>query len=156
MTDGNAYVNNYSVIKQLDHVRKNIGYRKILFKYIVTSKNWSLKLFALIRSMAYRSWSHNYTIVIKRVEVQRFRDQFSDVTELFVGTLYVEVSFFFFFISVRYCPQFDALDSLLTAREHLYFYARLRGIKQKNISFVDIHLFLYIIRIIFYRLLIAY
>lgn len=38
----------------------------------------------------------------------------------------------------RYCPQFDALDSLLTAREHLYFYARLRGIKQKNIPFVNL------------------
>jgi ABC-type multidrug transport system ATPase subunit len=25
MTNGNAYVNNYNVIKQLDHVRKNIG-----------------------------------------------------------------------------------------------------------------------------------
>jgi ABC-type multidrug transport system ATPase subunit len=25
MTDGNAYVNNYSVIKQLDKVRQNIG-----------------------------------------------------------------------------------------------------------------------------------
>ncbi|CAF4021231.1 unnamed protein product [Rotaria sp. Silwood2] len=60
MTDGNAYVNNYSVIKQLDDVRQNIGY----------------------------------------------------------------------------CPQFDALDSLLTAREHLYFYARLCGIKQKNIPFI--------------------
>ncbi|CAF1162270.1 unnamed protein product [Adineta steineri] len=60
MTDGNAYINNYSVIKQLDKVRENIGY----------------------------------------------------------------------------CPQFDALDSLLTAREHLYFYARLRGIKEKNISFI--------------------
>ncbi|UJR15712.1 hypothetical protein I4U23_002647 [Adineta vaga] len=60
MTDGDAYVNNYSVIKQLDHVRQNIGY----------------------------------------------------------------------------CPQFDALDSLLTAREHLYFYARLRGVQEKNISFI--------------------
>ncbi|CAF4578630.1 unnamed protein product [Rotaria socialis] len=60
MTDGNAYVNNHSVIKQLDDVRQNIGY----------------------------------------------------------------------------CPQFDALDSLLTAREHLYFYARLCGIKQKNIPFI--------------------
>ncbi|CAF0829869.1 unnamed protein product [Rotaria sordida] len=60
MTDGNAYVNNYSVIKQLDDVRQNIGY----------------------------------------------------------------------------CPQFDALDLLLTAREHLYFYARLCGIKQKNIPFI--------------------
>ncbi|CAF4239874.1 unnamed protein product [Rotaria sp. Silwood2] len=60
MTNGNAFVNNYSVIKQLDSVHQNLGY----------------------------------------------------------------------------CPQFDALDSLLTAREHLYFYARLRGIKRKNIPFV--------------------
>ncbi|CAF4885804.1 unnamed protein product [Rotaria sp. Silwood1] len=58
MTNGNAFVNNYSVIKQLDDVHQNLGY----------------------------------------------------------------------------CPQFDALDSLLTAREHLYFYARLHGIKRKNIS----------------------
>ena len=27
-----------------------------------------------------------------------------------------------------YCPQFDALDPLLTGREHLEFYARVRGI----------------------------
>lgn len=27
-----------------------------------------------------------------------------------------------------YCPQFDALDPLLTAREHLEFYSRLRGV----------------------------
>ncbi|CAF1095920.1 unnamed protein product [Adineta ricciae] len=60
MTDGNAYVNNNSVIKHLDKVRQDVGY----------------------------------------------------------------------------CPQFDALDVLLTAREHLYFYARLRGIKEKNISFI--------------------
>ncbi|CAF3320764.1 unnamed protein product [Rotaria sp. Silwood2] len=60
MTNGNAFVNNYSVIKQLDSVHQNLGY----------------------------------------------------------------------------CPQFDALDSLLTAREHLYFYARLRGIKRKNIPFI--------------------
>lgn len=60
MTDGNAYVNNFSVIKQLDRVRQNIGY----------------------------------------------------------------------------CPQFDALDTLLTAREHLFFYGRLRAIKEKNIPFV--------------------
>ncbi|CAF2630332.1 unnamed protein product [Rotaria sp. Silwood2] len=60
MTDGNAFVNNYSVIKQLSAVHRNIGY----------------------------------------------------------------------------CPQFDALDSLLTAREHLYLYARLRGIKRKNIPFI--------------------
>ncbi|CAF1325760.1 unnamed protein product [Rotaria sp. Silwood1] len=60
ITNGNAFVNNYSVIKQLEAVHQHIGY----------------------------------------------------------------------------CPQFDALDSLLTAREHLYFYARLHGIKRKNISFL--------------------
>ncbi|CAF4160013.1 unnamed protein product, partial [Rotaria sp. Silwood2] len=60
MTNGNAFVNNYCVIKQLDAVHQNLGY----------------------------------------------------------------------------CPQFDALDSLLTAREHLYLYARLRGIKRKNIPFI--------------------
>ncbi|CAF1011818.1 unnamed protein product [Rotaria sordida] len=60
ITDGRAFVNNYSVIKQLSAVHKNIGY----------------------------------------------------------------------------CPQFDALDSLLTAREHLYLYARLRGIKRTNIPFI--------------------
>ncbi|UJR30912.1 hypothetical protein I4U23_018422 [Adineta vaga] len=60
MTDGNAFVNNYSVIKQLSKVHQNLGY----------------------------------------------------------------------------CPQFDALDSLLTAREHLYLYARLRGIKRKNMAFI--------------------
>jgi ABC-type multidrug transport system ATPase subunit len=27
-----------------------------------------------------------------------------------------------------YCPQFDALDPLLTAREHLEFYSKLRGV----------------------------
>ncbi|CAF4332950.1 unnamed protein product, partial [Adineta steineri] len=60
MTDGNASINNFSVIKQLNKVHQNLGY----------------------------------------------------------------------------CPQFDALDSLLTAREHLYLYARLRGIKKKNISYI--------------------
>ncbi|CAF0854184.1 unnamed protein product [Adineta ricciae] len=60
MTDGNAFVNNYSVIKELNKVHENLGY----------------------------------------------------------------------------CPQFDALDSLLTAREHLYLYARLRGIKRKNMPFI--------------------
>lgn len=62
MTAGNAYVNQFSVIKQLDQVRQNIGY----------------------------------------------------------------------------CPQFDALDGLLTAREHLYFYGRLRGIHEKNLAFVNL------------------
>ncbi|CAF3930662.1 unnamed protein product [Didymodactylos carnosus] len=38
--------------------------------------------------------------------------------------------------NLGYCPQFDALDNLLTAREHIYFYARLRGIKQQNICYI--------------------
>lgn len=32
-----------------------------------------------------------------------------------------------------YCPQFDALDALLTPREHLEFYARLRNIPSRKL-----------------------
>lgn len=35
---------------------------------------------------------------------------------------------------VGYCPQFDALFELLTAREHLELYARIKGIKEKDIK----------------------
>ena len=34
--------------------------------------------------------------------------------------------------SIGYCPQFDALYDELTAREHLYLYARLRGVPPKD------------------------
>ena len=33
---------------------------------------------------------------------------------------------------IGYCPQFDALYDELTAREHLQFYSRLRGIAVKD------------------------
>uniref|UniRef100_A0AAX7VG37 ABC transporter domain-containing protein n=1 Tax=Astatotilapia calliptera TaxID=8154 RepID=A0AAX7VG37_ASTCA len=33
-------------------------------------------------------------------------------------------------INIGYCPQVDALDDLLTGEEHLYFYARIRGISK--------------------------
>ncbi|XP_057573896.1 retinal-specific phospholipid-transporting ATPase ABCA4 [Hippopotamus amphibius kiboko] len=36
--------------------------------------------------------------------------------------------------SMGYCPQFDAIDDLLTGREHLYLYARLRGIPAEEIK----------------------
>ncbi|KAF7669647.1 hypothetical protein LDENG_00162820 [Lucifuga dentata] len=35
--------------------------------------------------------------------------------------------------NMGYCPQFDAIDDLLTGREHLYLYARLRGIPESEI-----------------------
>uniref|UniRef100_H3DBM3 P-type phospholipid transporter n=1 Tax=Tetraodon nigroviridis TaxID=99883 RepID=H3DBM3_TETNG len=35
--------------------------------------------------------------------------------------------------NMGYCPQFDALDELLTGREHLYLYARLRGVPESEI-----------------------
>ncbi|XP_070785696.1 phospholipid-transporting ATPase ABCA1-like [Enoplosus armatus] len=38
--------------------------------------------------------------------------------------------------NMGYCPQFDALDDLLTGREHLEFYARLRGVPEKEITMV--------------------
>ena len=33
-----------------------------------------------------------------------------------------------------YCPQFDALDPLLSGRETLEFYARIRGIHESEIK----------------------
>ncbi|XP_029935000.1 retinal-specific phospholipid-transporting ATPase ABCA4a isoform X2 [Myripristis murdjan] len=36
--------------------------------------------------------------------------------------------------NMGYCPQFDAIDDLLTGREHLYLYARLRGVPESEIS----------------------
>uniref|UniRef100_A0A8C6PAR5 P-type phospholipid transporter n=1 Tax=Nothobranchius furzeri TaxID=105023 RepID=A0A8C6PAR5_NOTFU len=36
--------------------------------------------------------------------------------------------------NMGYCPQFDAIDELLTGREHLYLYARLRGVPESEIS----------------------
>ncbi|XP_053554781.1 glucosylceramide transporter ABCA12 [Bombina bombina] len=39
-----------------------------------------------------------------------------------------------------YCPQEDALDELLTGEEHLYFYARIRGIPEKVIKTVSFNL----------------
>uniref|UniRef100_A0A8C8DMQ6 ATP-binding cassette, sub-family A (ABC1), member 12 n=1 Tax=Oryzias sinensis TaxID=183150 RepID=A0A8C8DMQ6_9TELE len=37
-------------------------------------------------------------------------------------------------IYIGYCPQVDALDELLTGEEHLYFYARIRGIPKREID----------------------
>uniref|UniRef100_A0A3Q1EAA0 ATP-binding cassette, sub-family A (ABC1), member 4a n=1 Tax=Acanthochromis polyacanthus TaxID=80966 RepID=A0A3Q1EAA0_9TELE len=36
--------------------------------------------------------------------------------------------------NMGYCPQFDAIDELLTGREHLHLYARLRGVPECEIS----------------------
>ncbi|XP_070849905.1 phospholipid-transporting ATPase ABCA1-like [Chaetodon trifascialis] len=38
--------------------------------------------------------------------------------------------------NLGYCPQFDAIDQLLTGKEHLEFYARLRGVPEKEITTV--------------------
>uniref|UniRef100_A0A674F7I0 P-type phospholipid transporter n=1 Tax=Salmo trutta TaxID=8032 RepID=A0A674F7I0_SALTR len=38
--------------------------------------------------------------------------------------------------NMGYCPQFDALNDLLTGREHLEFYARLRGVPEKEVTMV--------------------
>lgn len=35
--------------------------------------------------------------------------------------------------NMGYCPQFDAINELLTGREHLELYALLRGIPEKEI-----------------------
>uniref|UniRef100_A0A8C6JPU5 P-type phospholipid transporter n=1 Tax=Melopsittacus undulatus TaxID=13146 RepID=A0A8C6JPU5_MELUD len=36
--------------------------------------------------------------------------------------------------NMGYCPQFDAVNELLTGREHLEFYALLRGVPEKEVS----------------------
>lgn len=33
-----------------------------------------------------------------------------------------------------YCPQFDAINDLLTGKEHLEFYARLRGVPEAYVA----------------------
>uniref|UniRef100_A0A3Q3WL83 ABC transporter domain-containing protein n=1 Tax=Mola mola TaxID=94237 RepID=A0A3Q3WL83_MOLML len=38
--------------------------------------------------------------------------------------------------NLGYCPQFDAIDELLTGQEHLEFYARLRGIPEDEVTMV--------------------
>ncbi|XP_075891700.1 phospholipid-transporting ATPase ABCA1 [Nelusetta ayraudi] len=38
--------------------------------------------------------------------------------------------------NLGYCPQFDAIDELLTGQEHLEFYARLRGVPEDEVSLV--------------------
>ncbi|XP_069482200.1 phospholipid-transporting ATPase ABCA1-like isoform X2 [Ambystoma mexicanum] len=35
--------------------------------------------------------------------------------------------------NMGYCPQFDAIDDLLNGREHLEFYARLRGVPEEDV-----------------------
>jgi len=39
--------------------------------------------------------------------------------------------------NMGYCPQFDAIDELLTAREHLHLYARLRGVAEHEVARVS-------------------
>ncbi len=38
------------------------------------------------------------------------------------------------FLTFRYCPQFDALYDLLTVREHLELYARIKGIEESRVN----------------------
>jgi ABC-type multidrug transport system ATPase subunit len=35
---------------------------------------------------------------------------------------------------IGYCPQYDALHDLMTAREHLYFYGRIRGVSEQKLE----------------------
>lgn len=38
-----------------------------------------------------------------------------------------------------YCPQFDAINELLTGREHLELYAILRGVPEKEVCDVSVN-----------------
>ena len=39
--------------------------------------------------------------------------------------------------NMGYCPQFDAINELLTGREHLELYAILRGVPEKEVCDVS-------------------
>lgn len=39
--------------------------------------------------------------------------------------------------NMGYCPQFDAINELLTGREHLEFFALLRGVPEKEVCKVN-------------------
>lgn len=39
--------------------------------------------------------------------------------------------------NMGYCPQFDAINDLLTGREHLEFYAILRGVPEGEVCEVS-------------------
>lgn len=39
--------------------------------------------------------------------------------------------------NMGYCPQFDAINDLLTGREHLEFYAILRGVPEREVCEVS-------------------
>lgn len=43
--------------------------------------------------------------------------------------------------NMGYCPQFDAINDLLTGREHLEFYAILRGVPEKEVCEVIYFIF---------------
>lgn len=40
--------------------------------------------------------------------------------------------------NMGYCPQFDAINDLLSGREHLEFYAVLRGVPEKDVCDVSV------------------
>lgn len=44
-----------------------------------------------------------------------------------------------------YCPQFDAIDELLTGREHLFLYARLRGVPEAEVERVGMIILYFLI-----------
>lgn len=43
---------------------------------------------------------------------------------------------------IGYCPQFDALLENLTAKEHLFLYAAIKGIPAHMVTFLLLHIFL--------------
>lgn len=52
--------------------------------------------------------------------------------------------------NMGYCPQFDAINDLLTGREHLEFYAILRGVPEKEVCEVSTPLELGVIENVHY------
>ena len=65
-----------------------------------------------------------------------------------IGKLITEFFKRFFFVSLGYCPQFDALFPRLTTRQHLEFYGSVKGVPhellEEKVTLLKIFIFLYI------------
>ena len=74
----------------------------------------------------------------KSFQTFSFLSRVSMVTESFFGVhCSVVTSIHDAHQAMGYCPQFDGLDDMLTAREHLQLYARLRGVPQRDVKHVS-------------------
>lgn len=113
--------------------------------------NRSVVYFPILWSKLSNHWNAHVSISCERVWFSCFMQWLNHYLHL----LYVFSGFFSASIrtemrdvhqSLGYCPQFDAIDNLLTGREHLQFYARLRGVPEHEVAMVTMTHFYFMCR----------